>query len=79
MRSNGNRSEYRIASELVVRLGAPRRWISWLRWGPAHHVWRHPTGARLKLNADSLDLRPNHRRSAGFPLRGLLPSASGLQ
>jgi hypothetical protein len=34
---------------------------------------------RPKLNADSLDLRPNHRRSAGFPLQGLLPSASGLQ
>ena len=34
---------------------------------------------RAKLNADSLDLRPNHRRSAGFPLQGLLPSASGLR
>ena len=34
---------------------------------------------RAKQNADSLDLHPNHRRSAGFPLQGLLPSASGLR
>lgn len=47
------------------------------RYGPSRGGARRRV--RPKLNADSLDLRPNHRRSAGFPLQGLLPSASGLR
>ena len=67
-------------SWLVGRQQSPRSGvILWTEAVRRHDMGGPPRGVRLKLNADSLDLRPNHRRSAGFPLQGLLPSASGLR